>query len=120
MALKLGKYVSLWWANLCAKRIRKRKENIRTWEKMSSKLKSDFLPPSYLEDSYCHLHNLSQGFMNVEDYTRKFEKLFIKGDLQKAEDHTKVRYLGRPDRRYANMVELQQYLTFCALCILGH
>jgi len=33
VALKLQKYASLWWTNLCAKRIRNGKEEIRTWEK---------------------------------------------------------------------------------------
>ena len=50
VALKLKKYASLWWANLCAKRVRERKTKIRTWEKMKSKLKARFLPPTYVQD----------------------------------------------------------------------
>jgi len=34
MALRLRKYASLWWTSLCTKRVRKRKEKIKTWEKM--------------------------------------------------------------------------------------
>ena len=34
VALRLRKYASLWWTNLCAKRVRERKTKIRTWEKM--------------------------------------------------------------------------------------
>jgi len=48
IALKLRKYASLWWTNLCAKRVRNQKEKIRTWEKIKTKLRSWFLPPSYL------------------------------------------------------------------------
>ena len=48
IALRLRKYGSLWWTNLCAKRVRERKSNIRTWEKMKSKLKARFLPPTYV------------------------------------------------------------------------
>jgi len=48
VALKLRKYASLWWTNLCANRVRNRKEKIRTWEKMKTKLKARFLPSSYV------------------------------------------------------------------------
>jgi len=61
VALRLRKYASLWWINLCAMRVRKRNEEIKTWEKMKSKLKAHFLPLSYLHDSYSQLHNLTQG-----------------------------------------------------------
>jgi len=45
VTLRLGKYISLWWTNFCAKRVRKRKGKIWTWEKMKSELKDRFLPP---------------------------------------------------------------------------
>ena len=48
VALKLRKYASNWWANLVAKRARKRKGKIRTWTKMRDKFKSKFLPSHYL------------------------------------------------------------------------
>jgi len=44
IAFKLRKYASLWWTNLCVKRVRNLKEKIKTWEKMKAKLKSRFLP----------------------------------------------------------------------------
>jgi len=40
VALKLIKYSSLWWSNLCAKRAKLRKDKIRTWDKMKAKLRS--------------------------------------------------------------------------------
>jgi len=49
---------------------------------MKAKLKSRFLPPTYIQDSYSQLHNLTQGSLNVEEYTREFEKLLIKCDIQ--------------------------------------
>jgi len=70
VALRLRKYASLWWTNLCAKRVRERKAKIRTWDKMKSKLKARFLPPTYVQDCYSQLHNLTQGSMSVEEYTR--------------------------------------------------
>ena len=58
--------------------------------------------------------------MSVEKYTREFEKLVIKCDLQKAEDQTIVRYLGGRDPMYTTVVELQQYSTFNEVCVLSH
>ena len=58
VALRLRKYASSWWIKLCAKRVRNRKDKIRTWEKIKA--------------------NLIQESMNMEEYTREFEKLLIK------------------------------------------
>ena len=84
VALKFWKYASLWWTNLLTKRVRQGK--IRTWEKMKAKLKARFLPPSYIQNNYSTLHNLTQGSLSVEEYTREFEKLLIKCDLREAEE----------------------------------
>ena len=69
------------WNNLCAKRVRNKKSKIRTWEKMKAKLKSGFLSPTYIQDSYSQLHNVSQGNLNIEEYTCEFKKLMIKCDI---------------------------------------
>ena len=45
VALRLRKYASLSWTNLCAKRVRESKTKIWTWEKMTAKLKAGFVPP---------------------------------------------------------------------------
>jgi len=106
VVLRLRKYASLWWTNLCAKRVSERKTKIRTWEKMKSKLNAQFFPPTYVQDCYSQLHNLTQGNLSVEEYTREFEKLAIKCDLQEPEEQTIIRYLGGLDLRYANVVDL--------------
>jgi len=77
IALRLHKYASLWWTNLYAKRVREREYKIRTWDKMKHKLKARFLPPTYVQECYSQLHNLNQGNLSVEEYTREFEKLVI-------------------------------------------
>jgi len=48
---------------------------------MKSKLKGNFIPLTYLQDNYSQIHNLTQGTMSVEQYTREFEKHLIKCDL---------------------------------------
>ena len=70
VALRLHKYASLWWTNLSTKRVRERKSKIRIWEKMESKLKARFLPPTYVQDCYSQLYHLNQGNLSVEEYTR--------------------------------------------------
>jgi len=73
---------------------------------MKSKLKTRFHPPTYVQDLYCQLHSLNQRNLSVTEYTREFEKLVIKCDLQKPEEQTIVRYLGGLDPRHANVVSL--------------
>ena len=53
--------------------LRERKTKIRTWEKMKTKLKARFLPRTYVQDCYSQLHNLNQGNLSVEEYTREFD-----------------------------------------------
>ena len=120
VALRLRKYASLWWTNLNAKRTRERKSKINTWDKMKSKMKARFLPSTYVQDNYMLFHHLTQGKMNVEEYTREFEKLMIKCDIHEPEEQTMVRYLGGLDPRIANIVELQAYTTFDEICVLAH
>ena len=59
VALKLKGFASLWWTNLLAKRVRQGKEKIRTWDKMKSKLKARFLPPTHFRNNYSQLHYLT-------------------------------------------------------------
>jgi len=120
VALRLRKYASLWWANLNAKRLRERKARIHTWEKKKTKLKAWFLPPTYVQDCDSQFHDLTQGSINVEEYTREFEKLMIKCDIQEPEGQIIVRYLGGLDPRYSNVVELQAYASFDGVCVLAH
>jgi len=119
VALRLRKYAFLWWTNLNAKRFREKKARIHTWEKMKAKLKARFLPPTYVQDCYSQCYNLTQGNMNVEEYTCEFEKLMIKCDIQEPEEQTIVRYLGGLDPRYSNVVELQAYASFDDFCVLA-
>jgi len=57
---------------------------------MKAKLKARCLPPSYLQGNYSQLHNLIQGDMSVDEYTREFEKLLIKCDIQEPKEQTIV------------------------------
>jgi len=62
----------------------------------------------------------SQGDMSVAEYTREFEKLLTKCDIQEPEEQTIIRYLGGLEPKYSNVIELQQYSTFDEVCVLAH
>jgi len=63
---------------------------------------------------------LNQGNLSVEEYTREFEKLVIKCDLDEPEEQTIIRSLGGLDPRCANIVDLQAYNSFDQVCVLAH
>ena len=48
VASRLRKYASLQWTNRSVKWVRERKPRIHTWDKMKSKHKARFLPPTYV------------------------------------------------------------------------
>ena len=49
--------------------------------------------------------------MIVEEYTREFEQLLMKCDIQEKEEQTIVRYIGGLNADIAHLVQLQQYWT---------
>jgi len=67
--LKLRKYASLWWTNLLDKRVTQGNEKIRTRDKMKSKLKARFLPPTNLHKNYSQPHHLTQSFTTLDEAT---------------------------------------------------
>ena len=101
-------------------RVRSGKGKIRDWEKMKKKLKERFVPKTYLQDTYAKFHELVQGHLSVEEYTRTFEELSMKCDLNEPDNQTIVRYLNGLDSRIRDVVELTQYSTFGDVCVLAH
>ena len=78
--LRLKGYASsAWWGNIeASSRVRNGKEKIRDWDKMKKekkKLRKRFVPKTYLQDTYAKFHDLTQGNLSVEEYTRVFEEL---------------------------------------------
>ncbi|VFQ82894.1 unnamed protein product [Cuscuta campestris] len=109
VALKFRKYASTWWTNTCTKRRRNHKEPVAMWAKMKSLLKKKFLPAEYVHENFAKLQTLKQGSKSVEEYTREFEELLLRCDLQEDDEQTFVRYLFSLNLQIANTVELQSY-----------
>jgi len=57
--------------------------------------------------------------MSVDEYTREFEKVLIRCDIQGLGEKMIVRYFGGLDPKYSNIVELQQFTTFDKVCVFG-
>jgi len=57
---------------------------------MKTMLKARFLPSPYIQDNYAQLYNLTRGSMSMDEYTREFEKLLIKYDIQEPKEQTIV------------------------------
>ena len=65
---------------------------------MRTKLKDQFVPPSYLQDRNSKLHNLRQGSFSVEEYASQFDKLYLRAYLSLLPAPTLIR--GVADDRY--------------------
>nr|GEV71056.1 hypothetical protein CTI12_AA145160 [Tanacetum cinerariifolium] len=120
VALKLSKYASTWWSNVCMKRKRRGKEKIRSWSKMKEKMKQKFLPSYYIQVSFSQLHSLRQGAGTAKDYPREYEYLLMKCDIPEDHPRALVRYLGGLESRVAHVVELHPYQTLAELTLLAH
>ena len=120
VTLKLRKYASIWWANIVAKRARKGKAKIRSWDQMRDKLKAKFLPSHYLQDNYLKLPNLKKDTKSVEEYTREFKQLPLKCNLKEDESQTFVRYLSGLDDQIAHVIELHPYSSLDDLSSLAY
>jgi hypothetical protein len=67
------------------------------------------LPSHYYQDNFIQLQNLRQKNLSVDEYTREFEKLMKKCDIQEREEQTIARYLGGLNTDISHHVQLQQY-----------
>ena len=84
---------------------------------MKKKLRERFIPKTNLQDTYAKFHNMEQGSVSVEEYTRRFEELSMKCGLQEPDNQTIVRYLNGLDSKFSNVVELQSYASFSDVCV---
>jgi len=72
-----------------------------------------------LQDNFLKLHNLKQGSKSVEEYTREFEQLLLKCDLNEDDSQTLIRYLSGLNEEIAHVVELHPYTSLDEVSILA-
>ena len=109
VAIKLKKYVSLWWENHRRERELEGRRPIRTWEKMKRELRKIFISDNYKQGNYVKFHNFPQFQLSVAGYTREFEYLMLKCGVVEPEERTIARYLGGLLKVISDVIKLQPY-----------
>ncbi|XP_039118780.1 uncharacterized protein LOC120254819 [Dioscorea cayenensis subsp. rotundata] len=118
-ALKLRKYVGLWWENLKRKRVREgRHPNAFLGEDEEGTKEKIFLGKNYRQDSYLKLHNFKHNDLYIEEYLAEFDYLMIKYDVVEPQEQTIARFLRGLRTEVGNMVQLQPYWTYSDVCKL--
>nr|GEV23466.1 hypothetical protein [Tanacetum cinerariifolium] len=69
-------------------------------------------------EAFLDYHNLSQQNMTVEEVINEFDKLRMRCDVVKEEEHVVVRFLGVLKPEIADIVSLQPYWTYTDVCTL--
>lgn len=82
--------------------LRRKKSNL-TLRKIKKLTKKRFLPNNYKQDS------LKQHGMNVEEYIRKFQQLFMRCTILEMQVQIIARFLGGMSRAITDLIEFQPY-----------
>ncbi|KMT03924.1 hypothetical protein BVRB_8g187340 [Beta vulgaris subsp. vulgaris] len=117
--LKLTKYASLWYESTRTRRAREEKPPIDCWSSLKTKMRKRFVPRTYRQELFVRLTALRQATMSVELYINEFERLHMACDMKEADEQKNARFLVGLNRSIANLLELQQYVTFDDVCILA-
>ncbi|KAL5744032.1 hypothetical protein ACOSQ2_027148 [Xanthoceras sorbifolium] len=75
-------------------RTRMEKSKITDWEKMTRKMRAEFLPHNFQRLMYQKLQNLHQGLQTVDEYITEFYQLLVHNDIQETQDQLVSRYCG--------------------------
>ena len=120
VAIKLKKNASIWWEHIIKQRTREGKPKIVSWDKMKKKLMAKFLPVQFRQEAFIEYHNFKQsGGMLVEEFTSEFDRLRLRCDVIEEEEETIARYLAALKPEIADVVHLQQYLSYNDVCRLA-
>jgi len=87
-------HATLWWDELQADRRRKRKVNIKRWDRLVAKFKAKFMPKDYQLNMFRKLHNLKQKGMSEKEYTEYLYKPNIRAGHVEEDDEKVVRYIN--------------------------
>jgi hypothetical protein len=91
---RLKGHAALWWDELQADRRCKGKQNIKSWDRMITKMKEKFIPRDYQITLFRRMQNLREKLMTVKEYTEEFYRLNIRAGHQESDDDKVSRYLN--------------------------
>jgi hypothetical protein len=107
---KLKGHAALWWDELQAERRSRGKQNIKSWDRMITKMKAKFIPRDYQITLFRRMQNLRQKLMSVREYTEEFYRLNIRASHRESDDEKVARYLN--GLRY----DIQDELSMVTIC----
>nr|GEZ67074.1 reverse transcriptase domain-containing protein [Tanacetum cinerariifolium] len=120
VAIKLRKSASMWWDHVKNQREKDGKSKVETWVKMKKLLRAKFLPVNHIQEAFIEYHNFSQrASSSVGDFITKFDRLRMRCDVDEEEEQVITRFLGALQPHVADVVHLQQYLTYEDVCRLA-
>jgi hypothetical protein len=91
---RLKGHATLWWDELQADRRYNGKQEIKSWDRMITKMKVKFIPRDYQITLFWRMQNLRQKLMTVKEYTEEFYKLNIRAGHHESDDEKVSRYMN--------------------------
>ena len=91
---KLKFRASLWWDGAQSERKKKKKQPIKSWDRMMVKLKDKFLPKDYQLSLYRKTENLRQRLLIVKEYMEEIYKVNIREGYTKEISENTSRYIN--------------------------
>ena len=83
-----------WWKYLYEERKELDKRPIENWKTMTSKVKEQYLPNNYENQLHNKRKRLKEKGLDVETYTKEFQKLCLRYRLHEDKGIKMARYLG--------------------------
>ena len=77
-----------------AKRRRKNKPLIKSWDRMVAKMRAKFLPKDYKLSLYRQMQNLRQILLTVREYTKEFYKVILRAGYVEESTEKTARYIN--------------------------
>jgi hypothetical protein len=90
----LKEHAALWWDELQDERRSKGNMKIKSWDKMVSKLKANFMPKNYQINLFRKMKNLRQKWMTVKEYTEDFYRMNIRIGQRERDEEIVGRYIN--------------------------
>ena len=91
---RLKGHAAIWWDELQIHRERRAKSKIHSWDKMLSKIRSQFMPKDYQLNLIRQLQNIRQKGILVREYTEEFFKLSIRAGQVQGNIERVARYIN--------------------------